>query len=78
MGIGGSIFLIALGAILAFAVADMISGVDLTMIGYILMVAGVIWLIASLIINQQRRNTRHTEYVERHDDRHVRGPGEPL
>ena len=78
MGIGGSIFLIALGAILSFAIADMISGVDLTMVGYILMVAGVIWLIASLIMHQQRTNTRHTEHVERHDERRVRGPNDPV
>ena len=42
MGIGASVFLIALGAILAFAVNVAVSGVDLTAIGYILMVAGAV------------------------------------
>ena len=37
MSIGVGIFLLALGAILAFAVSDRISGIDLTVVGYILM-----------------------------------------
>jgi hypothetical protein len=74
MGIGGGIFLIVVGAILAFAVSDGIAGVDLTMIGYICMAAGVIALLVALVMNRQRTNTTHTEYVERRDDRHVHGP----
>ena len=58
MGIGTSIFLLALGAILAFAVTDAISGVDLTLVGYILMGAGVLGLLISLMaINRDRRST---------------------
>ncbi len=58
MGIGTSIFLLALGAILAFAVTDAISGVDLTVVGYILMGAGVLGLLLSLMaINRDRRST---------------------
>jgi len=45
MGIGGSIFLLALGAILAFAVNLTVSGLDLQIIGYILMAAGLIGLV---------------------------------
>ncbi|WP_127125796.1 DUF6458 family protein [Georgenia sp. SYP-B2076] len=71
MGIGGSIFLIVAGAILAFAVSDVFSGVDLTMVGYICMAAGVIALVVVLAMNKQRTNTSHTEYVERHDDRRI-------
>ncbi|MFH5821095.1 DUF6458 family protein [Georgenia sp. AZ-5] len=78
MGIGGGIFLIVVGAILAFAVSDIISGVDLTMVGYICMAAGVIALVLALVMNRQRTNTRHTEYVERRDDRHVHGPGDTV
>ena len=48
MGIGTSIFLIALGAILKFAVTDAISGVDLATVGVILMVAGILGLVVSL------------------------------
>ena len=50
MGIGTSIFLLAVGAILAFAVTDAISGVDLTVVGYILMAAGALGLIISMFV----------------------------
>ena len=48
MGIGTSIFLIALGAILRWGVADAIEGVNLTVIGLILMVVGVLGLLISM------------------------------
>jgi len=48
MGIGTSIFLIALGAILKYAVADRIDGIELGTIGLILMIVGVIGLLVSL------------------------------
>ena len=50
MGIGVSVFLIAVGAILAFAVNVSTSGIDLDTIGVILMIAGFLGLIASLVI----------------------------
>jgi len=74
MGIGGGIFLIVLGAILAFAVRDSIDAIDLTMIGYICMAAGVLALIISLVVNAQRTNTSHREVIERHDDRRPPAP----
>jgi hypothetical protein len=49
MSIGASVFLLALGAILKFAVADTFEGVDLGVIGVILMIAGAIGLLFSLI-----------------------------
>ena len=49
MGVGTSIFLIAVGAILRFAVTATVSGVSLDTIGVILMVVGVIGLILSLV-----------------------------
>ncbi|HVL94415.1 MAG TPA: DUF6458 family protein [Solirubrobacteraceae bacterium] len=49
MGIGTSIFLIAVGAILRWGVADAIEGVNLAVIGLILMIAGVVGLAVSLI-----------------------------
>ena len=48
MGIGTSIFLIAVGAIMKWGVADAIEGVNLATIGLILMVVGVIGLLISL------------------------------
>jgi hypothetical protein len=50
MGIGTSLFLIAAGAILKYAVEDEISGVDLTTVGLILMIVGIVGLILSLIL----------------------------
>ena len=50
MGIGVSIFLIAVGAILAFAVeVNIAEGVNLETIGFILMIVGGIGLLASLL-----------------------------
>lgn len=48
MGIGTSLFLIALGAILAFAVSATVAGLSVHTIGVILMVVGVIGLLISL------------------------------
>jgi hypothetical protein len=48
MGIGTSLFLIALGAILKFAVTESVSGIKLSTVGVILMVVGVIGLLISL------------------------------
>ena len=49
MGIGTSLFLIAVGAILAFAVNASVSGVDVETVGLILMVVGVVGLLISLL-----------------------------
>jgi hypothetical protein len=63
--IGGGIFLLVFGAILAFAVRDGISGIDTVMIGWICMGAGALSIVLSLVMAQQRAHTRHTEVVER-------------
>lgn len=49
MATGTSIFLIALGAILTFAVDVTVSGLDLAAVGIILMIAGIIGVIVSLV-----------------------------
>lgn len=49
MGISLSIFLIAIGAILAWAVSAEVSGIDVQAAGIILVVVGVIGFIASLV-----------------------------
>jgi hypothetical protein len=48
MGIGTSIFLIAVGAILTFAVTTSVSGIELATVGVILMVVGAVGLLISL------------------------------
>ena len=55
MGIGTSLFLVAVGAILYFAVDATISGLEITTIGLILMVVGVVGLLISLFMLSSRR-----------------------
>jgi thiosulfate reductase cytochrome b subunit len=55
VGIGASIFLIAAGAILTFALDVELGGVDLDAIGWILMAAGVLGLIMTALIWGRRR-----------------------
>jgi uncharacterized protein DUF6458 len=50
MGIGTSLFLVAAGAILYFAVDAHVSGLDITTVGLILMICGGLGLIISLFI----------------------------
>lgn len=75
MGVGVSLFLIALGLILWLAVTAEISGIDINMVGLILVIVGAIGLLLSLIfwstwggIGGWRRDT-----VVR-DDRYDRPP----
>jgi Domain of unknown function (DUF6458) len=49
MTTGGSIFLIAVGAILRYAVTATLSGISIQTIGLILMIAGVAGLVLSLL-----------------------------
>ncbi|WP_077491119.1 DUF6458 family protein [Sinomonas mesophila] len=62
MGIGASIFLIAVGAILAFAVTPgLIPFVDQTLVGYILIGVGVLGLVVSIVMMSSRPHRRVTE-----------------
>jgi hypothetical protein len=49
MPLGTSIFLIAVGAILRYAITAHISGVSLTTVGLILMIVGAAGLVLSLL-----------------------------
>jgi hypothetical protein len=68
MGIGTSLFLIAAGAILRYAVTDSISGVELTTVGLILMIVGIIGLLISLVLllapRRQETVVTHDRYVD--------------
>jgi hypothetical protein len=64
MGIGGSIFLLAVGAILAFAVNANFSGIDINVIGWILMAAGLIGLVITLWFWNSRRRTVVTRQTQ--------------
>lgn len=49
MGMGVSLILIAAGAILAFAVNAEVSGLEITTVGWILLVVGIVGALLSLI-----------------------------
>ncbi len=59
MGIGASVFLLAIGGILALAVRDTTLGgvLDLHVVGWILVLVGLIGLITTLVIFGRRRRT---------------------
>ena len=57
MRIGASLFLIAVGAILKWAVTDRVNGVNLATVGVILMIVGVVGLVLSLLLASIRRRT---------------------
>lgn len=75
MRIGASLFLVAIGAILAFAVTKQVSGIDLHMVGIILIIVGAIGLLFDLILWGTRRHTVITREPGR---THVSQPGDPL
>ena len=61
MGIGTSIFLIAAGAILYFAVDATVSGLEITTVGLILMICGGLGLVISLFLISSYRHRATTE-----------------
>jgi len=65
MGIGISIFLLAVGAILAFAVHVSVHGVDLQTVGVILMAVGALGIVLFLLVfmPRRRRYVRETAYA---------------
>ena len=67
MGYGLGVFLLALGLILALAVQDAISGIDITLIGWILALVGVLVLVLSAVQANSRR-THTTVARTTHED----------
>jgi hypothetical protein len=65
MAIGTSIALIAVGAILRYAITISISGIELQTVGLILMIVGVIGLALSLVMMLTGRDRE----VDPHDQR---------
>lgn len=66
MGIGTSLFLIAVGAILKYAVTASVSGIELETVGAILMVVGILGLVIALLypLIIDRRDRRVVDYEE--------------
>ncbi len=72
MTIGGSLFLIAVGAILYFAVDADLSGVDISTVGLILMIIGIVGLVLGFLVYGRARR------VDAVAVRDVREPRDPL
>lgn len=60
MSLGGGIFLIVVGAILAFALNVNVGWIDLHMVGYICLIAGIIITILGIILMTRKRTSRVT------------------
>jgi hypothetical protein len=63
MRLGTAIVLLALGAILTFALRVDVSGVDLQIVGWILMIVGALGIVLEMAVwgPRQRRTVTHTE-----------------
>lgn len=75
MGIGGSLLLIAVGAVLRFAVTKHVNGVNLQTMGVILMIVGIVALAITLIWMSTRRRT---DIIERPGSTTYVRPPDPL
>ena len=75
MRIGASLFLIAIGAILTWAITAHVSGVNVQAVGVILMIVGIIGLLFDLVLWGTRRRTVVTR---RPGSTYVEQPGEPI
>lgn len=66
MGIGVSVFLLAVGAILTFALETEAEGINLDMVGIILMVVGIIGLLFTMLVwNSPTRREERTVVRDR-------------
>ncbi len=73
MRLGTGIVLLALGAILAFAVRVQLSGLDLQVVGWILMLAGALGVLLEVAVWAPRRRR-----VVQTDARGVAADGSPV
>jgi hypothetical protein len=69
LGFGISIFLLAAGSVLAFAVGNGVQGTNVVLVGVILLIVGGIGLLVSLVATTQR-TTEERHIVEHDSDEH--------
>jgi hypothetical protein len=72
MYFGTSLFLIALGAILYFAVTATVAGIEIQTVGLILMIVGVLTLALSFFVSSRYRGRRGDADVVERERRYVR------
>jgi Na+/melibiose symporter-like transporter len=81
MRIGSSLVLIAVGAILKFAVTTSVSGINVATVGVVLMVVGIAGLVISLVMANTARRTDVVHHTSRDDLREPmprEDPGGPV
>lgn len=71
MGYGLGVFLLAVGLVLALAVSDSLSGVDLTMVGWILAAVGLLALLLTAVTANRARGVRSVETTQHGDGSHT-------
>jgi hypothetical protein len=69
MGISVSLILVAVGAVLTWAVKTEVSGVDINAVGVILMVVGIVGLLLSLVFWSSWGGFQSRRETVIHDDR---------
>ncbi|MHB1171456.1 MAG: DUF6458 family protein [Lacisediminihabitans sp.] len=57
MGIGTGIFLFVVGAVLAFAINIQVTWINLDLVGYLLMGAGIVVFVISLVLVLKKRSS---------------------
>lgn len=67
MGYGFGAFLLVVGLVLALAVTDAINGVDLTMVGWIMALVGVVLIAITAITWNSGRRARNVQTVTHPD-----------
>jgi xanthosine utilization system XapX-like protein len=72
MGIGGCILVFAAGAVLAFGVDWHLKGVDVPVVGVILMIAGLLGLLTYGAVFRRRRLLDRAPDTEIVEERHYR------
>ena len=72
MRLGTAIVLLALGAVLTFALRVDVSGIDLQVVGWILMAAGALGIVLEVAVWGPRRRVTRTEAYDPH------APGVPV
>jgi hypothetical protein len=74
MGIGSGIVLFVIGAVLSFALNIQLSWIDIHLVGYILMGAGLLVFVISLVLMLKKRQTvvtTHTAVDPDHNEKVV-------
>jgi hypothetical protein len=77
MGIGSGIFLLAAGAILAFAVHATVAGINIQIVGWVLMATGVLSLTLTMLVFSPRRRQTLTRTRGATPGAAPQGPADP-